>query len=285
MLNGERPPPLRVVTEVARLAALRSYNVLDLHVPALDSFAEMAARCMSRPMGAVSFVDSDRIWFGGAFGFAEREIPKQGSCCQETILSPGPLLVQDTLADPRFHVTAPGTPRFYAGAPLEDDDGYRIGTVCVFDSVPGEADSSALLTLSRLAAMAMGTLTAYRETLPGFPQIQRPDRNLVQGWLGVRTKSSTRYHANSRPGLVVISVAADSPAERVGIRPTDIIIAIDGRVLRHSSDVITALANRPASGHARVQLLRAGQTLEQVIPIEPERPTRTFARPMRAMAG
>lgn len=285
MLTGERPPPLQVVAEVARLAAVRSYHVLDLHIPALDSFAEMAAHCMSRPMGAVSFVDSDRVWFSASFGFTKRELHREGSFCHQTITSPGPLVIRDALYDERFYGGEPGQPRFYAGAVLEDDDGYRLGTVCVFDPSPGEADPGALLALSRVAAMAMGALTAYRETLPGFAQIFRPGPVGIQGWLGVRTKSSARYHANSRPGLLVISVAADSPAERAGIRVTDVLIRIDGRVLRHSSDVVAALGNRPPESHARVQLLRGGQTLERLITIEPERHAKQLARPLRAMAG
>jgi GAF domain-containing protein len=48
--------------------------------------------------------------------------------------------------------------RFYAGAPLIDEDGYALGTLCVIDQTPrelGADQQAALKALSRLVLMQM----------------------------------------------------------------------------------------------------------------------------------
>ena len=73
----------------------------------------------------------------------------------------------------------------------------------------------------------------------------------VQGWLGVRTLGSRSYGRGEQPGLIVLSVAAGSPAAQAGLRPTDILHAIDQHVLRRPADVVAALAGREADQFAR----------------------------------
>ena len=107
-----------------------------------------------------------------------------------------------------------------------------------------------------------------------------PQPGRVQGWLGVRTRGSGTVPADSRPGVIVIGVAAESPAEQAGLRPTDILLTIDGYPLRHPSDVVSALANRREDGIARLEVLRAGQVFDSVVPIAPE-PARSSARRRR----
>ncbi len=278
MLTSERPPPLYVVAEVARLAALRSYHILDTPATTgFDRLAREAALCMQRPMAAVSLVDNDRVWFKGAFGLDWRRTPRRGSFCEQTIAQPGPLVVPDAMADSRFcdHPDVQAGPclRFYAGVNLEDEDGYRLGTVCVFDPAPGRADlaapPAALGTLAALASKAVAALSAHRDALALLPEPACP-KPAIQAWLGVRTKPAERLREDSKPGLIVVSVASGSPAERGGVRPTDILVSIDGLVLRHSADVTSALANRPLEGMLRLQVLRGGHTLERVLPIEAE---------------
>ncbi|GAC1345649.1 MAG: hypothetical protein NVSMB18_25800 [Acetobacteraceae bacterium] len=284
MILDDRPPPLHLVQEVARLAALRSYHVLDIpDVPGVESLVRAAALCMGRPLAALSLVDSDRLWFGATQGIDWHETPRAGSYCDHAIEQSAPLVVSDGLADPRFcdhpYVQGEAGFRFYAGACLEDEDGYRLGTLCVFDHVPGAADPGALIELARLATMATGALAAHRGSLSRLLAAAQPlQPGRVQGWLGVRTRGSSQREAG-RPGLIVLSVAADSPAKRAGLRPTDILAAIDGRVLRRSADVVAALANRLPEGLARLQILRNGQSHELTVAIEPEPGTRAPARP------
>jgi len=61
------------------------------------------------------------------------------------------------LIDERFRnnplVTSEPNIRFYAGAPLINEDGYALGTICVVDKTPrefGPAQQAAMKALSRL---------------------------------------------------------------------------------------------------------------------------------------
>lgn len=66
-------------------------------------------------------------------GQTERNI----SFCGHTILAREPLIIANAETDPRFAdnplVTGEPHIRFYAGIPLSDPDGHRLGTFCVID--------------------------------------------------------------------------------------------------------------------------------------------------------
>src|SRR5262249_2963675 len=79
------------------------------------------------------------------------------------------LVVPDASTDPRFSSHPLVTPtdgiRFYAGAPIETDDGHRLGVVCVMDSVPRQLTESQRHALRALARHAVGVLALRRATL------------------------------------------------------------------------------------------------------------------------
>jgi uncharacterized iron-regulated protein len=62
-------------------------------------------------------------------------------------------------------------------------------------------------------------------------------------------------------GLVVKSVAPGSNAERAGLRPGDLLIAIDGEALAEGFDLIYALKQKEPGAHGLLQIERLGQTL------------------------
>lgn len=67
----------------------------------------------------------------------------------------GPLVIENALNDERFAdnplVTGGPNIRFYAGAPLHDRHGYRVGTLCVIDSKPRQFSDEDKTTLRDLA--------------------------------------------------------------------------------------------------------------------------------------
>ena len=146
-------------TEADRLAALRSFHVLDTEPEAaFDEITAAAARICNAPMALVSLVDDVRHWFKCEIGVGEREIPRGIGICGHTILQSGVFVVPDTTKDPRFAdnplVTGKPHLRFYAGAPLVTDDGLPLGTLCVLDDKPRPEgltpeQSTALLDLAR----------------------------------------------------------------------------------------------------------------------------------------
>ncbi|WP_186776323.1 PAS domain S-box protein [Rubripirellula reticaptiva] len=122
-----------------------------------DAIARLAAELCGAPIGAISFVDEDRLWFKAAFGFDARESPRCQAFCAHAIHSPdAPLVVSDATKDPRFkdNPLVLGEPRmrFYAGIPLvTEHEKMPIGTLCVISNEVMTIDDRQLRTLSLLA--------------------------------------------------------------------------------------------------------------------------------------
>jgi len=132
--------------EAARIAALNRYAILD-----------------SEPEESLlSLVDDHRQWFKSKVGVEASETPKEISVCAHAIQQQDLFIVPDMREDARFRENplVVGEPhiRFYAGAPLVNEDGFALGTLCVVDREPRELDEeqkAALQSLSRLALRQM----------------------------------------------------------------------------------------------------------------------------------
>lgn len=78
--------------------------------------------------------------------------------CHFALVSSGPLLIPDTLADPVFRevptVQSMGV-RAYAGIPLLSDDGQAIGSFCAIDFKPRAWTATDVEILTELAASAL----------------------------------------------------------------------------------------------------------------------------------
>lgn len=150
-------------TEAARVAALDRYAILDSEPEqSFDDLVILAAHICQVPMAMLSLVDDHRQWFKSKFGVQVRETPKEASICAQAIQQNDLFIVPDTLQDSRFRnnplVTGEPHIRFYAGAPLVNDDGYALGTLCVLDREPRELDAAqreAINALGRLALRQM----------------------------------------------------------------------------------------------------------------------------------
>jgi PAS domain S-box-containing protein len=145
-------------TEVARLEALRQYQILDTEPEeAYDNLAQLAAFICGTSISFVNFIDENRQWFKAKVGLDVSEMPRSiGLCylCQE---QRNLVVVPDTLADEKLakNPVVTGYPyvRFYAGVPLITPKGDVLGTLCVLDQVPKELSQKqveALVALSRL---------------------------------------------------------------------------------------------------------------------------------------
>jgi len=153
--------------ESRRLEALRRYRVLDTpQEEAFDDLAALAAYICQTPIAMVSLVDEHRQWFKASVGMTVRETPREQAFCGYTILSDDVLVVEDATRDTRFAtnplVTVESGIRFYAGAPLIDQDGLGMGSVCVIDKQPRQISSEQSEALRRLARQATALLEQRR---------------------------------------------------------------------------------------------------------------------------
>lgn len=288
----DRPPALRVVMESARIAALQSYSLAQS--PAGEPFstlARMAAHLTRAPIAMISLIGRDHQSIKAAFGTEIQQMPRSLAFCNHAIADPsGAMVVPDTLADARFqnhpHVVAPPHIRFYAGVCLIDDDGYALGTLCVMDHKPSRIEDATLAVLQTMAKEAMNALALQRAEQaagwgqavpagrwPGTPPPMAappitapsvaapPSAPASHVWLGVRTEHKAVPGA-AQEGRVLKSVAAHSPAERAGLLAGDIILSIDGRLIRRRHDITAVVSGRTLGEVMRVQVWRDGTLFE-----------------------
>ncbi|MBD2506410.1 GAF domain-containing protein [Nostoc muscorum FACHB-395] len=148
----------QIDTEIARLEALRQYQILDTEPEeAYDNLAQLAAFICGTSISLVNFIDENRQWFKAKVGLDVSEMPRSiglSYLCQERR---NVVVVPDTLADEKLanNPVVTGYPyiRFYAGVPLITPKGDMLGTLCVIDQVPKELSQKqveALVALSRL---------------------------------------------------------------------------------------------------------------------------------------
>ena len=170
---NERPP--LPADEEERLASLRRYALLDTPPEAaFDRLTALAARLFGVPLALVTLVDSDRQWFkscqgSGADGLSLRETCRDSAFCAHTILSDEPVVFEDTRLDPRSAqnplVTGALGLRFYAGAPLLDEEGRALGALCLLDFQPRVFSAEQRAALTDLAASVISEMDLRRASV------------------------------------------------------------------------------------------------------------------------
>src|SRR6516164_6859975 len=146
--------------EAARVAALNRYAILDTEPEqSFDDLVILAAHICQTPMAMLSLVDDHRQWFKSKLGLEAPETRKEISICVHAIQQGDLFIVPDTLKDERFRENplVVGEPhiRFYAGAPLINEDGFALGTLCVLDHEPRELDADQKEAVSALGRLAL----------------------------------------------------------------------------------------------------------------------------------
>lgn len=163
-----RKPPEADDFEQRRLMALRRYRILDTErEAAFDDLTKLASYLCDAPIALISFVDGDRQWFKSEVGLGVSQTKLDVSICAQAILQKDFFVVPDTLKDPRFAnnplVTGEPYVRFYAGALLETNDGYPLGTFCVLDYKPRlltQEQTDVLSTLARQVVLQLELIHA-----------------------------------------------------------------------------------------------------------------------------
>ncbi len=153
--------------EAERLRVLRSFDILDTDPEqAFDDVMLLAARICDAPIGMVSLAVGDRQWFKARNGADVPESGVAGAFGRYAMGQPGVTQVCDArdtaLAD--RPAMGPSDFRFYAGAPLVDDQGLALGALCIIDTHPRPQglDETQRMTMEVLARQVMALLERRR---------------------------------------------------------------------------------------------------------------------------
>jgi serine protease Do len=108
---------------------------------------------------------------------------------------------------------------------------------------------------------------------------------VTRGWLGVQIQDLTTelaeyYGMDTDKGVLVVQVLEGDPAEKAGIKPNDIIIAVNGQQVETGRELSNIIANTPIGGKTRITLLRGGdkKTLTATVARQPDDQTKIGAK-------
>lgn len=148
--------------EEARLDAIEQYvadpDALDT---SLSRLTTVAAALFDVEAATVGFIEAHRERFLACHGTDVDSLDREDTVCTYTILDDEVMVIPDTREDPRFDTNdslVAANIRFYAGAPIQTDDGEAIGAFCLFDSEPRSFGTEDRELLSTLADEVMANL-------------------------------------------------------------------------------------------------------------------------------
>jgi serine protease DegQ len=101
---------------------------------------------------------------------------------------------------------------------------------------------------------------------------------VIRGWIGVEPQDITPELAESfglakRSGTIIAGVLKGGPADRAGMRPGDILIAVDGKKLANTTEMLNSIAQLKPGERARLRILRRDMesTLDVVVGTRPRK--------------
>ena len=164
-------PSRKTEDEDERLAALRKLGIFNTPSEEIFSiYTELTARSLRAPIGLMSFVEEDSVYYKEAFGspVANRIVPKKNSPCSVAIQSKEVVTFRYALTEPCVLADeknlAEAGYKFYAGAPMVSSDGFNIGMLAVADRALRSYSEEELALLKKLAQEIM-PLIEYRAGL------------------------------------------------------------------------------------------------------------------------
>ena len=155
--------------EEKRLAALYRLDILDSPpLSSLDEITQLACEEFGVAVSGITLIDRHRQWFKSIAGYDIRETSREVAFCAHAILEEACLVVEDLTKDPRFEfnpfVLDEPEARFYASCPIHEPNGFRIGTLCLFDVQPRKfdcTDRAKLVELARIVEERIALEYAY----------------------------------------------------------------------------------------------------------------------------
>lgn len=133
----DQNPPIPT-NELERLIALEELDLdyLDFD-KSFSDLTKLAAKVAGTSISLINLIDSFTQWSVSSYGFDIKQMPREESICQYTILEENEkgFEVQDLRSDDRFkeqpYVSGAPNLKYYFGIPLKAENGISLGALCV----------------------------------------------------------------------------------------------------------------------------------------------------------
>lgn len=107
---------------------------------------------------------------------------------------------------------------------------------------------------------------------------------VTRGWVGIEVQEITpevaeSFALDSTEGALIAGVLRNGPADRAGIKPGDILLAVDGKPVKDSSSLLNLIASLAPGKVAHLRLLRAQKDMQLNVSVEKRPPMRQVSSP------
>ena len=163
-MENKPPVPANEMDRIIRLSELDlDYSEIQ---ESLKDLTKLAAKVAGTSISLVNLIDSFTQWTVARYGLDLEQMTRDESVCQYTIVAEESFEVPDLTADGRFkdkfYVTGAPKVTYYFGIPLQTNDGYNLGALCVLDQVGKVISPEKVELLKIIANEIVNRLTAIK---------------------------------------------------------------------------------------------------------------------------
>ena len=149
-----------------------------------------------------------------------------------------------------------------SGGALVNSRGELIGINTAIYSETGGYQGIGFAVPANLARLVVDQIVAHGRVVRGTVGITRvADAN-----------EETMPGAGDQPGVLIVELLRGSAADRAGVEPGDVVVAIEGRPVESAAQLRNELARAAVGSHLRLTVARGRRRLELTVAVEETHP-------------